>query len=295
VTIGISNGTTGRAAGNGSPAATGAERNRQDWIGGFRRFVRTGTGITIMRVLLLVGLVALWQVCVSTGLLDSVTVGTPYGTWLALEEYAMSGQMLASFTVTLSATAVAFVLGSTCGALAGYVLGLSPVLDKVFGILIAPLNSMPRIALAPLFLTWFGITQSAKVALAFSIVFFILLLNCRAAVKNVDPDIAMVARVTGLKGWSYLLRIALPTSVPALFAGLRLALIYSLLGVIASEMIASFAGVGTDIVRFGGQFNVNGLFAVLISLALVSTALNVLCDIAESRLLRWQDSSRLEV
>jgi NitT/TauT family transport system permease protein len=158
----------------------------------------------------------------------------------------------------------------------------------VLDVFIVPLNSMPRIALAPLFVIWFGITTTAKVALAVTIVFFVLLINAKAAVKSLDRDIVLMARVTGYRGWPMILKVVLPASVPAVFAGLRLCITYALLGVVASEMIAARSGIGLDVVQFTNTFNVAGLFAVLIELALLATLVDTLFGFAERWLLRWQ-------
>ncbi|WP_051215087.1 ABC transporter permease [Granulicoccus phenolivorans] len=267
-----------------APVLTKGEKFRKRW----RVFSTNRWVILVCRVLLIAVLLGAWELFANRGWVDPMFTSKPSEIGVALGKYYHSGQMVKSLLATMTAMLIAFVIGTVTGALAGYLLGLSPFLDKVFGILIAPLNSIPRIALAPLFIIWFGLTMTAKVALAVSIVFFVLLVSCRAAVKNIDADIATMARVTGLRGASYLFKVLLPTSVPALFAGIRLALTYALLGVVASEMIASRVGMGQDIVRFGNTFRPDGLFAVLFVLTILATGLYLIAEFVEKHLLRWQ-------
>lgn len=232
-----------------------------------------------------------WQLFADLGLVDKAFSSSPSQVWEALQSYFNSGQMATATASTLSATAIAFLVGTVLGTMFGFLLGLSQYLDKVLGPFIVPLNSIPRIALAPLFIVWFGLTQLSKIALAVTIVFFILAINARAAVRQLDPDIAMLARVAGVGRVGYLFKILLPSSIPALFAGIRLAITYSLLGVVASEMIAARAGLGQNIVVDSSTFHIAGVFAILLELALIASAINVLFNAAERILLRWQDGS----
>jgi NitT/TauT family transport system permease protein len=171
----------------------------------------------------------------------------------------------------------------------GFILGMSQNIDRVIGPFLVPINSVPRIALAPLFILWFGLTTSAKVWLAVSIVFFILAFNARASVKSVEPDLLVMGRVLGLRRRQMLTKVIFPSSVPALFAGVRLAITYSLLGVIGSEMIGAKDGLGQDIAVFSSTFNTASMFAVLIELAILATLVNLVFEQIERRLLRWQN------
>jgi NitT/TauT family transport system permease protein len=252
------------------------------------RWSRSRLVINLCRVAA-VGVVLLtWQICASHGVVNKTFTSSPAQTWDALLAYYNSGQLLSSTASTMEAVLIAFVIGSVAGTVVGLILGLSPFLDEVLGVFLAPLNSIPRIALAPLFLLWFGLTVTAKVALAVTIVFFVLVYNARASVKSIDPDIVTMARVAGLRGRAFLTKILLPSSIPAVFAGLRLAITYSLLGVVASEMIAARNGVGLDIVQFSNTFNVGGVFAILFELSLIATVITVFINLLEKWLLRYQ-------
>jgi NitT/TauT family transport system permease protein len=242
----------------------------------------------LIQLVIIGGFLAIWQWAADQGKVDTLTFGSPKGVWEGLRSYVPSDQAHESFKQTGLAVFLAFTIGSTLGTIAGLVLGISRNADAVFGPFMGPLNSIPRIALAPVFIAWFGLTTQAKVVLAVTVVFFILAENARSAVRSVDPDITTMARVVGLKGPAMLWKVVLPSAVPTMFAGLRLAFTFSLLGVVASEMIAASSGIGTDIVQFSTSYQINTVYAILVLIALFSVVVNALLLRLERRLLRWQ-------
>lgn len=258
-----------------------------------RRTVSASTRMTFIwaaRVALVVGFLLLWELAARRDWLDPILFGQPSGIWTAMRDYLPSQRAFDSLQATGTAIAISFVIGSVAGTVAGLLLGLSHTLDAILGPFFAPLNSVPRIALAPLFIAWFGLTMTSKVVLAVSIVFFILAENARSAVRSVDADQMMMARVVGLKGWPLLWKLVLPSAVPTMFAGLRLTFTYSLLGVVASEMIAATAGIGQDIVLFSSSYQINTVFAILIELMVIAGIVNAVFATVERRLLRWQET-----
>lgn len=244
--------------------------------------------INIARIVICVAFLALWETASRNKWVDPNLFGQPSGVWTAMVEYLPSERSLQSLQATFAAVGVSFVIGSISGTVAGLLLGLSPTLNAIFGPFLAPINSVPRIALAPVFIAWFGLTMTAKVVLAVSIVFFILAENARSAVRSVDADLMTMARVVGLKRSSLLLKVVLPSAVPTMFAGLRLTFIYALLGVVASEMIAATGGLGQDIVLYSSSYQINTVFAILLELMVVAIVMNWIFDTVERRLLVWQ-------
>lgn len=244
--------------------------------------------INAARFLLLFGFLGLWELAAREEWVNPVLFGQPSGIWTAALEYLPSERHLSSLKSTSAAIGVAFVIGSVAGTVFGLILGLSRTLDAIIGPFMTPINSVPRIALAPVFIAWFGLTMTAKVVLAVSIVFFILAENARSAVRSVDPDLMTMARVQGLKHVSLLVKVVLPSAVPTMFAGLRLTFTYALLGVIASEMIAASSGLGQDIVLYSSSFQINTTFAILVELMFFAVVFTWLFGMLERRLLRWQ-------
>jgi NitT/TauT family transport system permease protein len=231
----------------------------------------------------------LWQVATNVGWLNPIIYGQPSGIWDAFREFMFSKQMWTNTVATMQAVFLAFVIGSGLGIIAGLLIGASKYVDSVIAPMLVPINTIPRIALAPLFVAWFGLTMTSKVVLAASIVFFILVENSRSAIKSLDGDVATMARVFGVRRSRFLRSVVLPSAVPTIFAGLRLGLTYALLGVIASEMIAARDGLGQLIVLYSAQLKINTVFAVLLELVLIATIISIIFAGIERWLLRWQD------
>jgi NitT/TauT family transport system permease protein len=233
---------------------------------------------------------ALWEIGSRSGVLDPLLFGSPSGVWTALGEYLTNERAWQSLAATAQAVIITFVLGSILGTVVGLLMGLFRPLDTVLGPFLVPLNSIPRIALAPVFIAWFGLTGTAKIVLGISIVFFVLAENSRGAVRSVDRDVLVMARVVGLRGPSLLGKVVLPAVVPTMFAGLRLAYTYSVLGVVASEMIAAVRGIGQDIVLYSTSYQINTVFAILFIIMVIAVVISAGFAVTEKRLLRWQNS-----
>jgi NitT/TauT family transport system permease protein len=202
----------------------------------------------------------------------------------------VSGDLLGDVAITVFEALIAFVVSSVLGIVAGLLLARSPFWDEVLAPLVLALNSLPRVALAPLIILWFGIGITAKVVTAFTLVFFILLVNTLGGAKNVDNDILTIARLMGASDRDILWKVTLPSALPWIFAGLNLGLTYSLLGVIVAEILASNHGLGYVIASSAATFNTAGVFAGLITLAVVAWLFSAVMRNIEARLLRWKPS-----
>jgi NitT/TauT family transport system permease protein len=260
----------------------------QEEISNARRARRRRRLVLLGRVLLLAVPLTLWEIAARKEAIDTVFFGSPSGTWTSLWEYLPSEHALSSLQATAWATFLTFVIGSFLGTFFGLTLGLSSTLNAIVDPFLGPVNSIPRIALAPLFIAWFGLTVQAKVVLGISIVFFILAENARSAVKSVDHDVMTMGRVVGLRPAQLLMKVVLPSAVPTMFAGLRLAFTYATLGVIASEMIAATSGLGQDIVLYSTSYRVDTVYAILLIIMVIATFVNLAFSRIERRLLRWQ-------
>jgi NitT/TauT family transport system permease protein len=261
------------------------------------RAVRKGLGpgasatITLFVGRIAVGLVILaaWQAIAMSGAVSPVISRTPGQVFGALRELAVNGDLWPAVVSTLSATLIALVLAAVVGITLGIVLGLMPWLDKLVDPYLNAINAMPRIALAPVLIVYFGIGQSGKIALAFSIVVFVMLINAQAGVRAADRELVTLSRVMGMSRPQMVAKIVLPSAVPSIFAGLRLGLIYSLLGVVASELLAAKEGMGQLIAGFAGSYDMSSAYAVMLVLAVLGALINYAMAKGESYLLRWQE------
>jgi len=234
---------------------------------------------------------AVWEMSVRFGLVSAFHVSTP----LAVARYlvqAVPGELVMHTAATLGAMITAFALSAACGIGGGLLLVEVPYVRKLLDPFLTGFNSMPRIALAPIFILWFGIGSTSKIALAFSLGFFIVLNSTIAGVKNIDPMLMRLSRTLGCSPAERFWKITLPWALPTVFAGLKLTLIYSFLGVVTSEMIASKSGLGYLVMYYSGIFRIDAVLGILIVMAVISIFLTMIADFIEHRLVgHWTESA----
>ena len=253
------------------------------------RHSRRRVVIISYQILLAVAALLIWQVCASEKLLDTTVISSPGAVFGYLFGDALEGRELwTNAYYTMIATILAFGLGSVSGIIAGLICVQFPVVEEVLDPFVTLMNSFPRIALAPLFVVWFGIGILSKVVLAVSVIFFILMLTTIAGGRSVDRNLIALCRSLGAGPWRIFRSITLPTAAPSIFAGLKLGLIYSFLGVIVGEMIASEHGLGQEAMKYSNLFQMDRVLAVLFFLAIITTLLATIMTVIERRVLRWQ-------
>jgi NitT/TauT family transport system permease protein len=211
-----------------------------------------------------------------------VAVGRELGIWYA------SGQLVEDLRITLFEAGVGFVLGSLSGGLVGFVLGWVRRLGDVFEPFVTALYTLPKVALAPLFVLWFGIGVSNKVMFAALLVFFMVFFTTFQGTRQVDRDLVANARLLGASRWQTWTRIAVPASAVWVFTGLRIGLPYALIGAIVGEFVAADRGIGFRIKEATAFLNTAGVFAGLFLLMAISVALLGVLKLVERRVLRWQ-------
>lgn len=256
-----------------------------------RQALQDAAMLMVIRIAILAGFAAVWWLAVRIGWLDRFFFGSPddVAKFLYLN---FVGEILPNAVSTLIAMMIAFVLSGVVGVAAGLLLFELPRLKRIIDPFLTALNSMPRIALAPIFILWFGIGITSKVALAFSLGFFIVLLSTYAGIRNVDPTLIRLSRSLGCTPRQQFTKIMLPWAIPSVFAGLKLALIYSFLGVVTSEMLASKVGLGQLIMYYSGILRMDAVLGILLVMAVFAVILTLFADWVEAKLLGgWTDPS----
>ncbi len=245
--------------------------------------------VLLAQIVALVVFFGLWEWSARSRWIDPLFIGQPTKILSYLHGAIwVDGHLFIEAAWTLGSTGVAFVLGSVAGLVFGLIFVAYPVLERFFDPLFSALNALPRIALAPLFLLWFGLGPASKIALGFSLTFFIVLNSTIAGARSVDSDWLTLSRMLGASKVAMFFKVTLISAVPTIFSGLRLGLIYALLGVIGGEIIASQHGLGQQLSYLAGTFDTNGVFGVLLVLALVGVALTWVMSAIEKYLLRWR-------
>ncbi|HLX27197.1 MAG TPA: ABC transporter permease [Casimicrobiaceae bacterium] len=255
-----------------------------EWGAASRHF-----GFIVLGRLALLGIgVAVWEALARTDVVPAAFIGQPSIFLPFLLAHIADGSLLVAIRETLTATLAAFVIGGIAALLTALVLTASPLIKQLVDPFIDAMNALPRVALVPLFIVWFGLGTLSKIVSGISLMYFILLYNTLAGAHSVDPDHIQLARSLGLSRKRIFTSIVVPTAIPAIFAGLRLGLVYTLLGVVTAELIAGGKGLGSQISYYSNTFDANGVFAVLLVLVILSYALARLMTYVEGRLMRWR-------
>jgi NitT/TauT family transport system permease protein len=208
-----------------------------------------------------------------------------------LVRWYLSGQLLTDLKLTLMAAGLGFVFGSIAGGIIGFLLGWVRRLGDLFEPFVLSLYSVPKIALAPLFVLWFGIGVTNKIMFAAMLVFFMVFFTTYQGTRQVDRDLVENARLMGAGRWDIWTKIAIPYAGIWVLTGIRIGLPYALIGAIVGEFVASEAGVGYRIKEATSFFSTASVFAGLVVLMGISLTLLTLLKLVERRLLRWQNAS----
>jgi NitT/TauT family transport system permease protein len=171
--------------------------------------------------------------------------------------------------VTIAEVLAGFILGSLLGAVGGYLLGMSPTAELALSPYILALQIAPKVAFAPLFILWMGFTIYPKILVAVLIVFFPVMVNVLTAVRGVDPDLINLARSFKATRAQIFWKIEFPTSMPPMFAGLRIASTLAVVGVVVGELVGGNVGLGYLLTFGEGQANTPMVFVSIVMLTVV--------------------------
>ncbi|ASU39975.1 ABC transporter permease [Herbaspirillum sp. meg3] len=193
--------------------------------------------------------------------------------------------------VTLTETVLAFGIGTVLGLGVGLWLALSPVASAILDPYVKAANSMPRVILAPIFAMWFGLGIWSKVALAVTLVFFIVFFNVYQGVKEVSPVVLANARMLGANARQLLRTVYLPSATSWVFSSLHTSIGLAFVGAVVGEYLGSARGVGYLILQAEGSFDINTVFAGIVVLTAFALVLDVAVGVIEKRLMKWQPKS----
>jgi NitT/TauT family transport system permease protein len=243
-----------------------------------------------LRLLLLGGMLLAWQLAVGAGLVDSFFVSEPTAVIQRLADLVRTRELYVDMAFTMQNVLIGFAISAVAGVISACILYKLPLLQKVVDPFILALYSTPRLALAPLFIIWFGIGPASKIALVVSLCYFIMLLNTYAGLTNVDPRLLNQVRMMGGGTWFIFRKVSLPASIPWLLAGTRVGLGFALIGAVVGELIISEHGLGLRISRASGLFDTTTVFAYLIVVAVLGMILDQIVRLLEQALASWGPS-----
>jgi NitT/TauT family transport system permease protein len=189
--------------------------------------------------------------------------------------------------ITVSEALLGLAVGSVLGAVLGLVISHWPILGRSWYPYIVGFQSLPKVALAPLMVVWFGFGLEGKVFITAVITFFPVLVNTMAGYQAVEPERIDLARSCNASEWHLLSKIILPSCLPFLFAGLGVASVLAILGAVVGEFVGASAGLGMLLMQYDQQMELAPLFAVILLLALIGFLMNHAIGLLERRYCFW--------
>jgi NitT/TauT family transport system permease protein len=247
----------------------------------------SGAAMFACQVALGVGLAAVWQT-LSGWLVDDYFVSNPASIAQRLFKWTVDGSIFVHVAATVYATLLGFLIGTVAGLVLGVWLGLSPFASRLLDPYLSALNALPKVALAPLFVLWFGIGIESKIALAAILVLFLVFLNTYSGVREVDQDLIDCVRLMRANRFQVLTKVIIPSTASWVFASLKISVPYALIGAVLGEMIAANRGLGYLVQFSGAQFDTAGVFAALVVIAVLAVVLNGVVGVFQKRAERWR-------
>ena len=243
--------------------------------------------VWIYRVLFLAGFLGAWQMA-SGPLLDPFWVSSPSAIGATLYEWLKTGTLQYHLMITFKETITGFAIGATAGVLLALLVGSSDTLRRTVDPFVTAVYGVPKVALAPLFIMWFGIGLAPKIVLAAVSVYFLVFFSTISGIGQVDRKMVDALRIMGAGPLTIQRRVVFPSALPWVFTGLKLGLPYGFVGAVAAEMMASNAGIGFLTQNAAGQLDTAGVFAALFALMCVTAALNEGLGRLERWIFRWR-------
>lgn len=246
-----------------------------------------------LRTLLVVAWLASWELA-ATLWLDPFFYSKPSLIWARLVEWFTIGTQFGTIWLqiftTVEEAVLGFLIGTVAGVTLGVLLGRSRYWSEVLAPFIKALNAVPRIVLASLFIIWFGLGLSSKVATVVVLVFFAVFFNAFTGAREVDGNVINNARILGASPARILTSIVLPSATSWILSSLHTAFGFALIGAVVGEYAGASKGLGLLISNAQGTFDSAGIYAGMIIITVVALLAEWLIGIAESRLLTWRPS-----
>jgi len=249
--------------------------------------------LLFLQIVVMIVALLIWHVVTTTSLFGDVkTTQFFFSTPLAVLERTFkqltSTEIYWHLGITLTETVLAFVIGSAAGILFGFAFARNELLSAVFDPYIKAANALPRVVLAPIFALWFGLGIWSKVALGFTLVFFIVFFNVYQGVREVSPTILANARMLGMNERQLFKHVYWPSALTWMFSSLHTSVGFALVGAVVGEYLGSSAGLGYKIHEAESVFDVTGVFSGMLILAIFVIAIDSVVTMIERRLLVWR-------
>ena len=244
--------------------------------------------VLVWQVLVAIVVVFAWQLLVDVKLLDPFFVSRPTEIARRIATWIVDGTLVRHLFVTVEESLLGLIVGAALGIASGFALARAPTAARVFDPYIKMLNAVPRVVLAPLFLLWFGLGIWSKVALAVTLVFFVMFFSTYQGVRDADPVLIDNARMLGATERQLVRHVLVPSALTWIFSSLQTSLGFAMVGAVVGEYLGATHGLGYVISQAEGTFDTTGVFAGMTVLAFVVVIVSMAVSRLERWLLRWK-------
>ena len=233
-------------------------------------------------------IIGVWELCSQMRCLPPLFMPAPSEVVKALYTLAADGKLIAHVTASLQRIVTGWLLGSIGGVAIGFAMGIFVVARSVGLPIVSALFPIPKIALLPLFILWFGIGEPSKIATIGLGVFFPTVVSAFSAVDNVPRNLIRMAQSFGLSTRMIVFKVILPGAMPGILAGFRITSSIALILVVSAEMIGAQVGIGAFVLAAGNLMQIDQLIAGVVLLSLLGLAVSALLSLTEKIVLRWR-------
>lgn len=247
--------------------------------------------VPVMQILILLIIVCGWEYAVRVGAISSFLFGSPSGVLQSAWSQMQSGELWEHAGYTLWASLIGFVVGTVMGTVPGLLLWYSPYVARIIEPFLVAINSVPKIAFAPLVILWFGTGLVSKVALSISLTSIVALLAAFQAAKDTDADLQKMLISLGAGKWQIFSKVVVPSALPYVISTFRINIGFALVGTVVGEFISSKYGIGHVIFVASSLYDLNTVWVGIFTLMALGFVLYAGVDLAERKLLRWKDQS----
>lgn len=238
-----------------------------------------------------IAILAVWEGVVAIGWANALILPAPSAIGSSLAAMVTEPFFWEAAQATMTETVVGFLIGIVTAWVLGTLLGMSDLARRALYPIVVAFQITPRIAFAPIFLTWFGFGLESKIVMAATICFFPLLLNVLVGMETVDRDARSLMRSFGASRWQEYRELTLPASLPLILAGVKNAVTLALIGAIVAEFVGASVGMGVLSKTFSFQLDVASSFAVIIALMCFGLVLYGIVELIDKKLVYWRDRS----
>jgi NitT/TauT family transport system permease protein len=242
--------------------------------------------IVFYQIICIVGLFAIWEAAVRTGVAPVYLYGQPSGILQKATALAKEGELFVHLGLTAFEAVTGFLIGTTLGTFVGLSLWLSDTVARILRPIIVAINGVPKIALAPLIVVWFGVDVGAKVAIAASLTFIVALITVYQGTQEIDQDLIRMMRSLGARRRAVWTKVVIPGSVPWIMSTLRLNIGFALIGAVVGEYISARQGLGFFIYNAGALYDLNAVFVGIFCLMFLALVLDFILIKVEERF-KW--------